>query len=161
MQLDDLQKTLTNNASKGTETFEAFGIKLPAEQITVTGILLILAIQLYLMICFAQRSPEIPCDDPVWNIPWLGMDPSLVGRVVFFASLAIAPAAIVALGINAILRGAPDGAHWSWKIWTLTGDYPWVFVSTVLVVLAMVASLRFFISVWNDRPRVCSPCAAG
>jgi hypothetical protein len=63
LQLDDLQKTLTNNASKGTETFEAFGITLPAGQITVTGILLILAIQLSLMICFAQRSPEIPCDD--------------------------------------------------------------------------------------------------
>jgi hypothetical protein len=157
MQLEDLQKTLTNNASKGTETFEAFGIKLPAEQITVTGILLILAIQLYLMICFAQRSPEIPCDDTVWNIPWLGMDPSLLGRLVFFASLAIAPAAIMALGINAILHGTPDGAHWSWKIWTLARDYPSVFVSTILFILAMIASFRLFFIAWSNRPQACGP----
>jgi hypothetical protein len=156
-QLDDLQKTLTNNASKGPETFEAFGIKLPAEQITITGTLLILAIQLYLFVCFAQRTSPIPSDDSVWSTPWLGMDPSPLGRAVFFASLAIAPAAIMALGINAILRGTPDGARWSWKIWTVARNYPGMFISTVLFFLAMITSLVLFLTAWSKRPRACEP----
>lgn len=156
-QLDDLQKTLTNNASKGPETFEAFSIKLPAEQITITGILLLLAIQLYLLLCFQQRSPDIPSDDAVWTIPWLGMDPSPLGRAVFFGSLAIVPVAIIALGVNAILHGAPDGIHWSWKFWTAARDYPLLFVSTTLLALAIVTSLVLFLITWNRRPRACNP----
>jgi hypothetical protein len=159
-QLDDLQKTLTNNASKGPETFEAFGIKLPAEQITITGVLLLLAIQLYLLLCFQQRSPDISSDDAVWAIPWLGMDPSPLGRTVLFGSLAIAPVAIIALGVNAIFRGAPDGTHWSWKFWTVARDYPLLFVSATFLALAIVTSLVFFCIMWNRRPRACKPEAS-
>lgn len=158
MPLDDLQKSLTRDADKGPETFEALGVKLPAEQITTAGILLVLAIQLYLFLCFRQRSAAVPANDPVWNEPWLAMDQSPSGKLVFFLSFALATAAIAALAGNAMLRLLEDDSAWTWKVWNWSGMMPQnrarVSEEAALFLTAICLSTFFSIASWNNRPKI-------
>lgn len=155
--LDDLQKNFTRDADKGAETFEALGVKLPAEQITTVGLLLILAVQLYLFLCVRQYSAPVPANDPIWNVPWMGMDQSPPGRSVFFLSLALATAAVTALATNAMINLLGNDSAWSWRVWNSEGmmlrNRARVLGEAALFLSAICLSIFFSIASWMSRPK--------
>src|SRR5262249_26039902 len=48
LDMDEVRKRISAEAIKGSEVFEAFGMKIPAGQITLWGSLVLLSVQLYL-----------------------------------------------------------------------------------------------------------------
>jgi hypothetical protein len=143
LQLEDLQKNLATAAAKGPETFEVLGVKLPAEQITTTGILLVLGLQIYLLLHFRQRSTVVPVEDSVWDLPWIAFDQSGLGEFAFFSSLVLGTAAIAALTANALPRLLEGNSKWTWKVCQAT-----------LFLAAIAASAYVSIVSWRSRPKL-------
>lgn len=156
--LEELEKNLAGDAAKGPETFEAFGVKLPAEQITTAGILLVLSIQLYLLLCFRQRAVAISADDPVWDLPWIALDRSGLGKSVFFVSLAVASIAIATLATNAMPHLIGVDSALTWKPWNwgrmVTHERVLFFTEVALFLAAIGISAFLWIACWRTRPRV-------
>ena len=101
--LDVALKDLQNRTG---ESFEAFGIKIPAEATARWGILVILAVQLYLWLHLFELKQKLQPDDPGWEVAFIGMYSSLPSRVVYFVSSCLLPvAAIVALGMKGLHAG--------------------------------------------------------
>lgn len=117
VQLTKLEFFLHDDASKGSEVFEALGVKFPANQITVWGIVVLLGIQLYYFVCL-ESAPRKNDDHADLSVPWLGMSSSRLSRcILFITSVLLPPAAgllvwkrAVALSqIPALLCGAAVG----------------------------------------------------
>jgi hypothetical protein len=89
----DLAPVLDQQEQREKGTFEAFGIKFPAEGTVRWGILLILGVQLYFWLHVAEyRRRAFPRTD----VAWIGAYPQLVSRIVFFLTSAVAPVLVVA-----------------------------------------------------------------
>lgn len=97
LDLEDVKSFISEEAAKGTEVFEAFGMKIPAGQLTLGGIVLVLSIQLYFLIYLRQLLGKLEVGDAGWDVPWMGMDQSLLARLVFFATVVLLPLTAIAL----------------------------------------------------------------
>ena len=96
LDLEDVRTFISGEAAKGTEVFEAFGMKIPADQLTFGGITLVVSIQLYFLIYLRQLSGKLEVGDPGWDVPWMGMDQSFLAKVVFFCTVVLLPIVAIA-----------------------------------------------------------------
>jgi len=136
--LEEARKIISGEASKGNETFEAFGLKFPAGQITFWGSIVLISIQLYLFLYLKQLSGRLRPDDPGWDIPWIGMDDSFLWtRITFSVTLLLPCVALASLGI-----------HSAWQVDRVP-------VGKILAfVFAFVLSMSFAFFSWRFRPRI-------
>lgn len=123
--------------SRGDETFDAFGIKFPSEQVTDWGIIVLLAVQAYFVIYLGGLFGKLKSDDPGWDVPWMAMIRSYLARTILFISVVILP---VAAAIVVLVRG------WS-------RDVPELFL---LICGALLSFVLSFLS-WSFRPRLVAP----
>jgi hypothetical protein len=147
--LEDIKDFLHDDAAKGQEVFEAFGMKFPAGKVTVWGFILILGVQLYFFVYLRQLSGKLRADDAGWDVPWVGMDTSALSRAMLVSTLVfLPPTAMALLGSQAFVvwRKTPlplDG----WHRWSL-GSEPYAFA------LGLIASFFLGVFSWRYRPRV-------
>jgi len=95
--LELTRKAISDATSKTAETFEAFGMKFPADQITIWGTVVLLCVQLYFLTYLRQLSGKLRIDDAAWDVPWIGMNQSSLAVSIFFVSLIVLPLLAVAL----------------------------------------------------------------
>jgi hypothetical protein len=147
--LEDIKDFLHEEASKGQEVFEAFGMKFPAGKVTLWGELLLLSVQLYFLLYLRQLSGQLRADDPGWDVPWVGMNTSRLGQTILFASLIVLPiAAMALLGGQAFLvwrkTALPDG--WWHRLLYRSESFA--------LGIALIASICLGILSWRYRPKV-------
>jgi hypothetical protein len=106
--LDDLSKledVLSKSEASDTAVFEAFGIKFPAEVATLGGYCALLGVQLYLYLYLRRPRRALKPSDPGWDVPWIGIDTSRLGKAVFFISVTLFPVVSLSLlGWSSALR---------------------------------------------------------
>jgi hypothetical protein len=120
--MEDIKGFLHDEAAKGPEVFEIFGMKLPAARVTLWGVLLVLSVQLYFFAYVRQLSEKLRANDPGWDVPWIGTDTSRLGKTLLFCSLLVLPSsAVAALGFRA-LHGATSSDDYSFQRTTRS---PW------------------------------------
>jgi hypothetical protein len=150
--LETIKEFLHDEASKGPEVFEAFGMKFPQGHIILWGDILLLGVQVYLFIYLRQLWRKLKPGDPGWDVPWIGMDSSGLSQTILFVSLTMVPGVAAALlcqqAINHLLGGTRDG---------------WMYLKIIVLVFATVTSMVLGILCWCHRPRLrpgvpsCSP----
>jgi hypothetical protein len=139
LELQDIQKLLSENGSRGSEVFEAFGMKFPAGQITLWGALLILGIQLYMLAYLRQFFEKLQTVDESPTTPWIGMDSSRLASSMFFTTIVPLPClAMASLGISFWYK--PLG-RWTGGTWT----------ELVALVIAMICCFFLALSCWANR----------
>jgi hypothetical protein len=158
---EDLKEFVHDEASKGPEIFEAFGIKFPARQVTVWGETLVLAVQLYIFIYLRQLTGKLKASDPGWDVPWIGMDQWWVARVSLFSTLVLMPC------IAVVLLGCQASARLSAGYWVKTGQFvrlttplsKWnisILRTVFSFLLAIVVSISLGVLSWRNRPKLSS-----
>jgi hypothetical protein len=142
LELEDVEKLVADDASRGSEVFEAFGMKFPAAQITLWGIIVLLGVQLYFLVYLKQLSGKLGPADAAWDVPWLGMDTSVLARAILFFTVIVLPiSAILALSMHAAYA-----RPFRWNRWT----------GSEVACLSVAFVLSFLMSVycWKFRPKV-------
>ena len=91
--LEVLSRQIYDESSKGADSFEAFGMKFPSNQVTRWGIILIICVQLYFLAYLIHFYKTLQPDDEGWNTPWIGMSESALARILLFATVVILPLA--------------------------------------------------------------------
>jgi hypothetical protein len=125
--------TLQEQASKPkSDEFEVFGVKWPVEKATRWGILLIVAIQLYLWVHLHELSPRLKFDDAGWDVAWVGVYRSLPSKILFVASTVLLPLLTIAALANNALREANS------LVW---GIYIGSFVASVILGILIVRAV--------------------
>jgi hypothetical protein len=144
LELDDVEKFVSTEAAKGSEVFEAFGMKFPAGQINFWGLVVLLGVQLYFFVYLKELSGKLVQTDAGWDVPWIGMDTSLLAQTIFFLTVVLLPSvATILLGRHAIsLLGKPI----VWRSWSVA--------ETCGVVAAIVPALVLGILSWKYRPNI-------
>jgi hypothetical protein len=145
-------------ADKGATDFEVFGMKLPSEQVTRWGIVVLLSIQLYLFMYLKRLSSKLKSDDPAWDVPWMAMDQSTLARAIYFMSIVVFP-----LGASLLLffRSVPSSSVPE----MLMGDKWWDWFNSVvsfvaqpvLMGLAVCISVALAALSWRYRPKLSEP----
>ncbi len=113
--LDTLERLLENKRKENPETFEALGIKIPAEVVMRFGIFLIIAVQVYFLTHLAELSKRLQPTDPGWEVAWVGVYTHRLARVVYFFTICGLPViCVAALG----KRGLDQSSfrQWRWMI---------------------------------------------
>jgi hypothetical protein len=100
LELDDMERFVSNEAAKGTEVFEAFGMKFPAGQITLWGMVILLGVQLYFFVYLKQLSGKLEPTAAGWDVPWVGMNPSVLARLMFILTVLVLPCLAMSLLAN-------------------------------------------------------------
>jgi len=142
LDLEEVKQILADDASKGSEVFEAYGIKFPAAELTLAGSLVILFTQIYLLTYLKRLHARIDSDGQAMEIPWIGMDQAVLARFLFFITLVLLPVtATLLLGKSElVIQMRP----------LRTGDRgAFVQLGGTLFVSIVVAALS-----WWHRPRV-------
>jgi hypothetical protein len=160
--LENVRDFLHDEAAKGPEVFEAFGMKFPAGQITLWGDLLLVSIQLYFFIYLRQLSGKLRPADPGWDVPWIGMDSSRLSNTIFYITLVILPCvASIMLSWQATIRLSAvyweRTEHWFHPIHFLAWPWHWQYSALLkifLLVLAAVATGYLGLLSWKYRPQV-------
>jgi hypothetical protein len=136
--LDSTRKMISDVTSKAAETFEAFGMKFPADQITIWGIVVLLCVQLYFLTYLRQLSGKLRADDAGWDVPWIGMKQSALAVCIFFVSLIVLPLLAVAL----LARQA------------ITQSKDFVIIKSCALFCVFAVSLALGILSWRSRPKL-------
>jgi hypothetical protein len=127
--IDKIDAILAAEQSRAGESFEAFGVKFPAEGTTRWGIILLLAVQLYFWIHLHELSQKLKPRDEGWEVAWIGVYPSAAARIIFRVSAFLLPlCAILIIGIRGLLIGNFAGAYW---VLLLVGAAASIFLSAV------------------------------
>jgi len=143
LELDDVEKFISTEAVKGAEVFEAFGMKFPAGQITAWGIAIVLAIQLYFFIYLKQLFGKLDRTDAGWDVPWIGMDTSLLAQIIFGFTVIGVPvfAVLVLVGAELFRVHGPFASKPSLALGMLVASLP-LYPAAFLGILC-----------WNYRPK--------
>jgi hypothetical protein len=134
------EQVLFGETKRAGESFELFGIKLPA-QITVRwGLLLIIGVQIYFWIHLIELKPKLRRDDPGWDVAWIGVYASNYAKVVMFVSTCLLPlAAALALGIRGLYISSSPITNWA------------------LLILGSVATATLGLFTWMRLPSIGEP----
>lgn len=156
--LQDIKDLVHEEAAKSADMFEVFGMKFPANQITTWGTVLVLAVQLYFLIYLRQLRGKLRADDLGWDVPWIGMDESAIGRVALFCTVVLLPCLAVGLlgwqGSLAVSRSYWESTEhfvrftiqlWKWDRWVLAKVFT--------MMLALVAAIYLSVQSWANRPK--------
>jgi hypothetical protein len=155
--LEETRKLVSDEAAKGSDRFEAFGMKFPVDQVTRWGAILLLSVQIYLFAYLRQLTGKLSSTDPAWEAPWIGMDQSLLSRVIVFATVVLLPCIAVALlgslAVQQVLRaGTPHdicNVALSWKGLTI-GSY----LQMLGFVVAALCAGYLGALCWKRRPTI-------
>jgi len=135
--IDDI---LASEEKRYGESFEALGIKFPAENTTLWGILVILTIQVYLWIQlreFDLRSQGALAES---DVAWIGLYQSARARLLVFVSACLLPPVAAAfLGVRALHL-----FNQKWPYWAL-------------LVVSVFMTLCLGLLVWFRLPKVSAP----
>jgi hypothetical protein len=142
LELADVLKHL-NADSTDSETFEAFGLKVPSDQVTAWGTVAILCIQLYLYVYLrAFKNPLEPSDD-AWNIGWFAVNDAPLPRLIFFTTVFVLPSlAVILLSKHALDQRIERGG------------FVYDFKAFPVLVIACCLSLVLGYLNWRNRPGV-------
>jgi hypothetical protein len=134
--LDTLKGILENKQKEIPETFDAAGIKIPADVVMQFGILLVLGVQIYFLAHLAELSRRLRPIDPGWDVAWIGVYTHKIARVVYFCTICVLPViCIVALGKRGLDQSSYDA--WSW----------------VILFVGIVPNVLLAILIWKWTPR--------
>jgi hypothetical protein len=160
--LETIKDFLHEEAAKGPEVFEAFGMKFPAREVTFWGDILLVSVQLYFLVYLRQLFGKLKPDDPGWDVPWIGMDSSRLSNTIVFVSVTILPClAAILLGWQATIR--ISSGYWerteSWfhPVHFLAWPWHWhyaVLLKILLLILAAILSGYLGILAWKYRPQI-------
>jgi hypothetical protein len=159
LEFEDVKKIISDEAAKGAEVFEVFGIKFPTGQITVSGILALLGVQLYFFLYLKQLFGKLHSDDAGWDVPWIGMNLSRAARVTFFASLVLFPCIAVALlggrAISQLTSGYWEHTAHFVRLAVRFGEWnPWIDAKILCFVAATIIAILLGVQSWRLRPTV-------
>lgn len=113
-EITELESILKSEQKRTGESFEAFGIRFPAQGTTRWGMLVVLGIQLYLLIHLRELVGKLRANDPGWDVAWIGVYRSVLSKTVFVLSAFVLPlSAVVALGIRGLYLSDFGGSYWS------------------------------------------------
>jgi hypothetical protein len=158
LDFDDIEKILDANATKGGEVFEALGIKIPVDQVTIWGTVILLGVQIYLLLFLRQLNGRLGPADAGWDVPWVGMDQTKFAQCVLFLTVVVLPClATGVLGGRAILLMATDYRDNPGHFWSLPPLRQWnpsVPAKIILIVAAFAAAIVLAIQSWKYRPRM-------
>jgi hypothetical protein len=159
--LDRVNKLLTEENTKSSEVFEAFGMKFPAGQITLWGDILLLSVQLYFLVYLRQLSGKLKPEDAGWDVPWIGMNSSVTAKAISYLSFVILPVVTaICVGWQGAVRASIGYLYrtdqWFW--FHLRAN-PWTWHYTVplevfLLILAALASGYLGLLSWKYRPQI-------
>jgi hypothetical protein len=139
LDLEEARKILSEDATKGDEIFEAFGLKFPAGQVAFWGPLILLSVQLYLLAYLTQIPGRLQSSDPGSEILWIGTSKKPLARSIFFVTLFLLPiVAMASLAKSQVTKG--------WDRWIIVRD--------LYLIVAVVVSLFLGVWSWKCRPRV-------
>ncbi|HKV77586.1 MAG TPA: hypothetical protein VJP02_05585 [Candidatus Sulfotelmatobacter sp.] len=154
-----LTTQINGEVSKGTDVFDAFGVKVPSEQITRWGMLILISVQLYFVMYLKRLSRKLKPDDPGWDVPWMAMDESLMARIMLAVSVVALPCAAAAL---VLIRGDspwfPGGFTWHLIDIFKSLDYA-DRVKFFLMPIAVLTSFVLSGLAWHYRPQLVEPVA--
>ena len=158
--MDTLSHQIFEESSKGAESFEVFGVKFPAEQVTWWGIILLIGIQLYFVMYLRRLSDNINPDDPGWDVPWMAMDSSLLARAMLWVSMVALPTTAAVL----VMRQATRQAYFAWmKVapWRNIARFLIAYDKTHLLWILVGCCASAYLSVlsWKYRPKASEPVA--
>jgi hypothetical protein len=135
LELDYFDSILEAEQNRTGETFEAFGIKFPAEATTRWGIVVILAVQLYFWIHLKELAKKLEPNDPGWEVAFIGMYTSWPSQLVYnISSLGLPLVAVFALSIRGLYVG-----RFHWLYW-------------LLLVVGCFLTLTLTAMTWRSRP---------
>jgi hypothetical protein len=165
LEAEDLGKVediISERLAKSSEEFEAFGMKFPLAQIAVWGIVSVLSVQLYFFVYLRELAGKLSSDDPGWDVPWVCMDQSSMGKSIFFVTAILLPVAtMLLLCARASLRLiagylAPSNLHAIIRLrdWDRAVIAELVVLFSVIVVAMVLGALS-----WACRPRLRSSTA--
>jgi hypothetical protein len=136
--LDGILKDLQNRT--GGESFQVFGVKIPARATTRWGVMVVLSVQLYFWMHLSELRKRLRPGDAGWNVAFIGMYSSLPARIVYYVtSCALPVLAIVALCVKGILAGENRAL-----------------VINVFM-LGSMAGLALAVGIWKSSPRRTTP----
>lgn len=148
-------------AGKGDEQLEAFGIKIPSNEITSWGIIALIGVQLYLLMYLKRLSNKLKPDDPGWDVPWMAMDESRMARTMLFVSLVLLPFAAALFIFSVPLKGLVGSTSISLaSVYNSLRLLPWSLrVRDAFIGLSCCLSVWLGLQCWKNRPTVCNPVA--
>lgn len=107
------ERILAAEARRTGDAFEAMGLKIPAELAVRCGVLLILAVQLYLWLHLHEFGNRIQ-RDAGFDVAWIGVYFSEPARFAFIGTLLVLPACtVVLLGIRGLRATEHEWVAWS------------------------------------------------
>ena len=149
-ELEDIKKRLAEDASK-VDVLEVWGVKIPAGQLTLGGICLVLSIQFYLLIYLKALNGRLRRSDVGWDVPWIGMDTSRLARSALFLSLTILPFITICMVITHGIFNRPP--HFSGQSYAGLPELTFRHFAQSACVFAAIVSLTFGIASWRFRPK--------
>jgi hypothetical protein len=136
LEINKFDPILEAEQNRTGESFEAFGVKFPAEATTRWGILVILAVQTYFWIHLHELARKLQPSDPGWEVAFIGMYSSLPSQIVYsISALALPVCAVAALGVRGLFIG---GFRWMYWLMLITGT---------------LSSLTLAVAGWRSAPR--------
>lgn len=155
--LDEIRKHVNEEAAKGADLFEAFGMKFPTDQITRWGAIVLLSIQIYFFLYLRQLAGKLSPSDAGWDVPWIAMDQSKAARVILFVTVTVLPCvAAASLAYLVSQQASPEYAsaqgdcYRQGLLWR-----GWSHLLRVLVFLgAAVCAGVLGVWCWRYRPKV-------
>jgi len=138
--IETCEQVLASEEKRGGESFEALGIRFPAENTTRWGILVIIGIQIYFWIHLRELKPKLRRNDPGWDVAWIGVYTSNYAKVAMFVLTCLLPlAAALALGIRGLQVSSFAKTNWA------------------LLVFGSAATLTLGILAWMRLPSMEEP----
>jgi hypothetical protein len=150
LKLEELAVYIREEANKGPDVVEAFGLKIQSTQISLWGTVLVLGAQLYLFVYLRQLSGKLRADDPGWDVPWICTNPSGLAQTMSFFSISVLPATATFL-LRRPLPTVPS------LLWIRTHSDLSFLLHVLLEVVPMIGwalSLVLAGSCWGHRPKL-------
>jgi hypothetical protein len=145
LSLEDLDARLKQEAARGPEPFEIFGLKIPADQIVgAAGTTILLVVQLYFIVTLKELNRKLSPQDGCWDVPWLGMYQDRLSRFLYVLTTGILPAFVIVLLFRQTLRPLVGSGH-------IAGPAG---LNIVGVWVALILSIGLGWLSWKYRPRV-------
>jgi hypothetical protein len=157
LELEDVGKILDADAAKGADVFEVLGLKIPVDQVTGWGILVLLGVQIYFLLFLIQLNGKLKAKDPGWDVPWVGLDQTKFAQRMLFLTLVLLPCIAVAIlggrAISLMIADYRDPEHW-WKL-KMTLEQGVILAAKVLLIVgAFAAACILAAQSWKYRPQL-------
>lgn len=154
--LSKLEDILSKSETSETPVFEVFGIKFPADVATLGGSIALLGAQLYFFLYLRRFSGGLNPDDAGWEVPWIGMDSSLLARGTYLLTITLLPATSMVILSEEAASRFTRGYRELNSIHLLAPLHKWhwtVQVKTTALIVAIVLSAILGILSWRYRPQ--------